>query len=84
MRFPPGSGGSRSGTRLRSAGLVSECRCQRARFGGALVCSIYLGLIQTLIIGGLFYLAALAVVGRARPNATTSPQPGTAGVVLVK
>jgi predicted membrane-bound spermidine synthase len=51
---------------------------------GALVCSIYLGLIQTLIIGGLFYLAALAVVGRARPNAATSPHPGTAGVVLAK
>jgi hypothetical protein len=51
---------------------------------GALVCSIYLGLIQTLIIGGLFYLAALAVVGRARPNAATSPQPGAPGVVLAK
>jgi spermidine synthase len=35
---------------------------------GALVCSIYLGLIQTLIIGGLFYLAALAVIARARPT----------------
>jgi hypothetical protein len=43
---------------------------------GALVCSIYLGLIQTLIIGGLFYLAALAVVGRAR-----SPQSAVPGVV---
>jgi hypothetical protein len=41
-------------------------------------------LIQTLIIGGLFYLAALAVVGRARPNAATSPHPGTAGVALAK
>ena len=51
---------------------------------GALVCSIYLGLIQTLIIGGLFYLAALAVVGRVRPNAPTSPQPGAPGVVLAK
>jgi len=51
---------------------------------GALVCSIYLGLIQTLIIGGLFYLGALAVVGRARPAAATSPQPGTPGVVLAK
>ncbi len=30
------------------------------------------------------YLAALAVVGRARPNAATSPHPGTAGVVLAK
>jgi hypothetical protein len=45
---------------------------------GALVCSIYLGLIQTLIIGGLFYLAALAVVGR------TSPQPPGPNVVLAK
>ena len=33
---------------------------------GALVCAIYLGLVQTLIIGGLFYLAALAVVARTR------------------
>ena len=45
---------------------------------GALVCSIYLGLIQTLIIGGLFYLGALAVVGRA------SPQPPAPGVALSK
>ena len=51
---------------------------------GALVCSIYLGLIQTLIIGGLFYLGALAVVGRARPTPTTSPQAGAPGVVLAK
>jgi uncharacterized membrane protein len=51
---------------------------------GALVCSIYLGLIQTLIIGGLFYLAALAVIARARPNAATAPQPGAPGVVLAK
>ena len=35
---------------------------------GALVCAIYLGLVQTLIIGGLFYLAALAVVARVRPQ----------------
>ncbi len=35
---------------------------------GALVCAIYLGLVQTLIIGGIFYLAALAVVARVRPS----------------
>jgi hypothetical protein len=35
---------------------------------GALVCSIYLGLVQTLIIGGIFYLAALAVVAKVRPS----------------
>jgi predicted membrane-bound spermidine synthase len=29
---------------------------------GALVCGIYLGLVQTLLAGGLLYLAALAVV----------------------
>jgi hypothetical protein len=34
----------------------------------ALVCSIYLGLIQTLIVGGLFYLAALAVAARSQPQ----------------
>jgi hypothetical protein len=38
---------------------------------GALVCAIYLGLIQTLILGALFYLAALAVV--ARVSATEAP-----------
>ncbi len=34
---------------------------------GALVCAIYLGLVQTLIVGGLFYLAALAIIARAHP-----------------
>ena len=43
---------------------------------GALVCAIYLGLVQTLIIGGLFYLAALAVVLRVRFNVTATPEPG--------
>jgi hypothetical protein len=52
---------------------------------GALVCSIYLGLIQTLIIGGMFYLAALAVVARvhAHPDAPP-PALGTGRVVLAK
>jgi hypothetical protein len=49
---------------------------------GALVCSIYLGLIQTLIIGGVLYLAALAVVARAHPNQDAAPTPGR--VVLAK
>ena len=45
---------------------------------GALVCAIYLGLIQTLVLGGLFYLAALAVVARvsAAPQAVPEPAPG--------
>jgi hypothetical protein len=30
----------------------------------ALVCAIYLGLIQTLLVGGLLYVAALAVILR--------------------
>jgi len=51
---------------------------------GALVCAIYLGLVQTLIIGGLFYLAALAVAGRVRFNPVTAPEPGTGRVVLAK
>ena len=50
---------------------------------GALVCSIYLGLVQTLIIGGLFYLAALAVVARARTE-RPAPEPGPGRVVLAK
>lgn len=33
---------------------------------GALVCAIYLGLVQTLMIGCLLYLAAMATVLRAR------------------
>jgi hypothetical protein len=51
---------------------------------GALVCAIYLGLIQTLIIGGLFYLAALAVVARVRINGAAAPEPGAGRVVLAK
>ncbi|HEY2017678.1 MAG TPA: hypothetical protein VGH38_29430 [Bryobacteraceae bacterium] len=50
----------------------------------ALVCAIYLGLVQTLIIGGLFYLAALAVVARVRFNGVAAPEPGTGRVVLAK
>jgi spermidine synthase len=51
---------------------------------GALVLAIYMGLVQTLIIGGMFYLAALAVVARARPSAVAAPQPGANRVVLAK
>jgi hypothetical protein len=51
---------------------------------GALVCSIYLGLVQTMVIGGLLYLAALAVVARVRTGATASPEPGPGRVVLAK
>jgi spermidine synthase len=50
---------------------------------GALVCSIYLGLIQTLIIGGMFYLAALAVAARSH-NHHAPAIPGTSRVVLAK
>jgi hypothetical protein len=56
MPFPTGLGGWRSGTRLRCAGPGLECGASVLGSVGALVCSIYLGLIQTLIIGGLFYL----------------------------
>ena len=49
---------------------------------GALVCAIYLGLLQTLIIGGLFYLAALAVVTRVRAGEAPAPVPGPGRVVL--
>jgi spermidine synthase len=52
---------------------------------GALVLAIYLGLVQTLIIGGLFYLAALAAVARAHPAAAVAePQPGANRVVLAQ
>ena len=51
---------------------------------GALVCTIYLGLIQTLLIGGLFYVAALAVVDRVRIHAEEAPEPGATRVVLAQ
>jgi predicted membrane-bound spermidine synthase len=50
---------------------------------GGLFCSIYLGLVQTLIIGGLFYLGALAVVARVR-LASSAPPAGGARVLLTK
>jgi hypothetical protein len=49
---------------------------------GALVCAIYLGLIQTLVIGGLFYLAALAVVARSTTAEIPVPEPAPGRVVL--
>lgn len=49
---------------------------------GALVCAIYLGLIQTLVIGGLFYLAALAVVARSATAEIAAPEPAPGRVVL--
>jgi hypothetical protein len=51
---------------------------------GALVCGIYLGLIQTMIIGGLLYLAALAVVARVHTSPVEVPEPGPGRVVLAK
>lgn len=51
---------------------------------GSLACSIYLGLVQTLIIGGLFYLAALAVVARVRMSVDAAPEPGRSRVVLAR
>jgi len=39
---------------------------------GALVLSIYLGLMQTLIIGGMLYLAALVVAARIRKDPETA------------
>jgi ABC-type multidrug transport system permease subunit len=49
---------------------------------GALVCAIYLGLIQTLIIGGLFYLAALVVVARTTSAETAVPEAAPGRVML--
>jgi hypothetical protein len=49
---------------------------------GALVCAIYLGLIETLLIGGLFYLAALAVVAQVSAAAAPAPEPAPGRVVL--
>jgi len=51
---------------------------------GALVCAIYLGLVQTLIVGGVFYLAALAIIARARLNGAPPPEAVPGRVVLAK
>jgi hypothetical protein len=48
---------------------------------GALVFSIYLGLMQTLIIGGMLYLAALVVAERVR---TDQEAPDAGRVALAK
>ena len=48
----------------------------------ALVCSIYLGLVETLVIGGLFYLGALAVMARVRFDPPAEPEAGRNRVVL--
>jgi len=45
---------------------------------GSLVCAIYLGLVQTLLAGGLLYLAALAVAVRTtklRDNSVVNTVP---------
>jgi len=41
---------------------------------GALLCAIYLGLIQTLFIGGLLYVAALVIVLYLRGRAGVEPR----------
>jgi hypothetical protein len=45
---------------------------------GALVCAIYMGLLQTLLAGGLLYLAALLTLSR-REAAVPAQQPVAAG-----
>ena len=42
---------------------------------GALVCSIYLGLVQTLLVGGLLYVAALAIIARGQRMRQPVPSP---------
>jgi hypothetical protein len=49
---------------------------------GALVLSIYLGLIQTQIMGGVLYLAALAVAARVHTTHDAAPAPVAGRVVL--
>jgi hypothetical protein len=51
---------------------------------GALVSAIYLGLAETLIIGGVFYLGALAIIARVRPPGAPAPEPGPGRVVLAR
>jgi hypothetical protein len=51
---------------------------------GSLMCCIYLGLIQTLLAGGLLYVAALAVVSRVSFEGSGKPEAGAARVVLAQ
>ncbi len=51
---------------------------------GALVCAIYLGLVQTLIAGGIFYLAAPAVIARGCAGEPTASPPAPGRVVLAR
>jgi hypothetical protein len=46
------------------------------------ICAIYLGLVQTLIVGGFFYFAALAVIARVHPESTPAPEPSPGRVML--
>jgi len=49
---------------------------------GALMCAIYLGLAQTLIMGGLFYLAAMGVLSRVSFPVSPEMEPGKGRVML--
>ncbi len=51
---------------------------------GSLMCCIYLGLVQTLLAGGLLYVAALAVVSRVSFEGSGKPEAGAARVVLAQ
>jgi spermidine synthase len=51
---------------------------------GALVGAIYLGLVQTMIAGALFYFAALAVIARVRPETPSVHEPGPGRVMLTR
>jgi hypothetical protein len=43
---------------------------------GALLCAIYIGLLQTLLAGGLLYIAAIATLSRHEiPQPAAKPQP---------
>jgi hypothetical protein len=46
---------------------------------GALLCAIYMGLLQTLLAGGVLYIAALLTLSRQNvPKPEVQPQPATA------
>jgi uncharacterized membrane protein len=46
---------------------------------GALLCAIYLGLLQTLLLGGMLYLAALAIMRRPRRRERGEQAPAPVG-----
>ena len=65
-------------------GMVAERRFERPGFGGSIgLRDLFRAGTDADCVGGLFYLAALAVVARVRTSGEGTPEPGP-GHVLAK